>query len=146
MSWRHWLLSSKQIAKIESHFDYRGVKLDKEHLKNVINFWHDQVTALSDHDPNTKPTQHSEQINKILLKHKDLLMIDIPAMQKRIQDLDNLGFVYARSFTKIFNEAPMGWFLQDWGEFSKKFGFFQYRILRWVLREEVNNLINCYNN
>lgn len=138
MAWRHFLLTTKQLAKIEAHFDYRGIKLDQEHLKNVVEFWHERASMKCEIDLDKKPLDMTGTINHVLMKHKDLLLIDTNAMDKRLKAFDDMGFIYRRSFMKLFQQAPEGWFLQDWADFSKKFSYFQYRILKWLLQDEVN--------
>ncbi|XP_074599426.1 uncharacterized protein LOC141853836 [Brevipalpus obovatus] len=136
MCWRYKLLSVAQRAKIERHCAFRNARVDNEHVAKAVAFWNDKIAMRCELDMDQKPIAQVEIINKTLMRNMDLLCVDLDAMEKRFQNLDKLGFLYSRPLMRVFHEAPRGWFLQDWTEFMKKFGYFQHRIMAWFTKKE----------
>lgn len=70
----------------------------------------------------------------ILARNPLLLLIDPSAMNRRLQQINELGIFSGKNDVwRVFHHAPVAFFLQDWAEFLRKYFYLQHRVLEWYI-------------
>lgn len=136
---RHFKM--KQIGNILTHLEWNTERKlgDLSSVLQSIDYWSNSIAPPKLHDDELaeigkKFNFRTVDVNYVLSQvEPDLLLIKPEAMNERLQRLKTIGFLSGKSdLWRVFVFAPRGYFLQDWGEFQRKYHYMQHRVIEWL--------------